>query len=100
LRTFGYSAMPDLARLLTTLAILAASVVAAAGEPTTVAGPHGYFSVRRAVPYAVVDTVPRTTYAPVPYPYGWFGAAPHATVRWTHTDYYRNYTDVRFLRGR
>jgi hypothetical protein len=93
--------MPYLTGLLTTLAIIASSAIAAAGEPATVAvPPNGYFPVRRVVPYAVVDTEPRTMYAPAPYPYGWFGAAPHATVRWTHTDYYRNYTDVRFLRGR
>ena len=62
--------------------------------------PGGFFAARRPVPYVVVDSVPRPAFAPASYPYGWFGAAPHATVRWTHTDYYNNYTDVRILRGR
>lgn len=33
------------------------------------------------------------------YPYGWFGANA-ATQRWTHTSYYGDYGDTRFIRGR
>jgi hypothetical protein len=72
--------------------------------------------------YAVVDPVPvaaaaptshhanpvdaprelwqRRDLAPTVYPYGWFGAAPHASNSWTHTYYYDNYRDYRVLRGR
>jgi hypothetical protein len=89
-------------RLLAALIVAASSAFAAAGEPVVVqvTPSSGFFAARRPVAYAVVDTVPRATYAPASYPYGWFGAAPHATVRWSHTDYYGNYTDVRILRGR
>jgi len=34
------------------------------------------------------------------YPYGWFGAAPHTTQRWTNGGYYDNYVDTYILRGR
>jgi hypothetical protein len=33
------------------------------------------------------------------YPYGWFGVRP-ATNRWSHTNYYGDYTDMRIDRGR
>jgi hypothetical protein len=42
----------------------------------------------------------RRDLTPRVYPYGWFGAAPHATNSWTHTYYYDNYRDNRISRGR
>lgn len=42
----------------------------------------------------------RRDLTPHTYPYGWFGAAPHASNSWTHTYYYDNYRDYRVLRGR
>lgn len=42
----------------------------------------------------------RRDLTPHTYPYGWFGAAPHASNSWKHTSYYDNYRDYRVLRGR
>jgi hypothetical protein len=94
--------MPRFVQRLAALVLSASPILGFAKEPVTepVVMSAGPFGVRRSVAYVVVDSAPRAVGAPVSYPYGWFGAAPHATERWTHTGYYYSYKDLRILRGR